>query len=171
MRKIMAIWAIVSAIVLGGVAKAGDGTLPAFAKIKPTHSHLCLNSMDKRHDLGASIVQWSCSDQDTQRFSFTPSADGFYTIKSKGSSLCFGVPYAWQGKVGVTLYQVGCDLYDRRSNEFIVRDEGGGTYSISPARAPQTCLGVTYNSMDMFASVVQEACAHSANQRFEFIEE
>ena len=157
-----------SLVTANGLNAAGNGTLPAFAKIKPSHSQLCLNSMDKRIESGVTIVQWSCSDQDTQIFSFTLNPDGFYSIQSKGSGLCFGVPYAWQGKVGVTLYQVPCPLYDRQSNEFSINEQSGGLYTISPARAPQTCLGVTYSSTDMFAGVVQETCGNHPNQLFEF---
>lgn len=173
MKRIVSGLIMSLAVVLSGsAAAAGVGTLPGFVKIKPSHSNnKCLNSMNKSLDMGKSIVQWSCSDQDTQRFSITLNADGFHSIKSKGSNFCFGVPYAWQGKIGVTLYQVACPIYERHSNEFIVRDEGNGLYSISPALAPHTCLGVTYSSQDMFASVVQENCSQSANQLFSLVAE
>lgn len=143
----------------------------ATVKFVPSHSGKCLNTRDKADQYGTGIVQWECSDQKYQRFHIELNADGFYFIRSTGSNLCFGVPYAFYGYDGLSLLQVGCEPTKNKSNEFTFVYTGHDLYTIRPRRAQNTCLAVANASQNWFASVVQEPCSNKANQLFHLVQQ
>lgn len=140
-------------------------------RIEPSHSNKCLNTLDKSNEGGALIVQWTCSNQDHQRFQISQNSDGYYAIRSTGSELCFGVPYAFTGSNGLTLIQTGCAPGAHGSNEFTFVVGPDGLHTIRPRRAPESCLGVVNASKDSFASVVQEKCTNKPSQLFYLVQQ
>jgi hypothetical protein len=123
------------------------------------HSGKCLDVSGGSRESGASVIQWTCGEQDNQWWSFIPVGD-YYKIIARHSGKCLDVSGGSTGN-GAQVIQWDCNNSD---NQLWRLSREGGGYSRIIAKHSGKCLDVWNGSTDNGVQILQWDCHGDSNQ-------
>ncbi|WP_163135226.1 RICIN domain-containing protein [Agarivorans sp. Alg241-V36] len=132
------------------------------------HSAKCMDVAGGNTSNGSNYHQWTCNTQnDNQRFMFTPLGDNWYTIKAKVSNKCVDL-HNGNTANGAKLQQYTC--YNNNPNQaWQLLEQQDGWFELR-AKPSDKCIDVSQVSSANQALIHQWNCGKQANQLLRFIE-
>ncbi|BEU03772.1 hypothetical protein OAG1_25720 [Agarivorans sp. OAG1] len=132
------------------------------------HSAKCMDVAGGKTTNGSQYHQWTCNTQnDNQRFLFTPLGDNWYTIKAKVSNKCVDLASGTTANGG-KLQQYSCNNNNPNQVWQLVEQQDG--WFELRAKPSAKCIDVKNAASTNQASIQQWNCGNQANQLLRFIE-
>ncbi|MCU4675781.1 glycosyl hydrolase 53 family protein [Catenovulum sp. 2E275] len=131
-------------------------------RIQSRVSNRCIDISGAGTANGDDALQWSCHNNDNQKWQFIATDSGYYQIKAKHSGLCLDVN-ANSSVNGANVVQWTCS--GGYNQQFIKEDMGDGYYRLK-ARHSGKCLDINAGGTSNGDSVIQWACHSNWNQQW-----
>ncbi|MCF7989744.1 MAG: RICIN domain-containing protein [Thiohalocapsa sp.] len=139
--------------------EACDGAPPPSpVTLTARHSGKCADVDSASMQDGASVLQWTCTGGDHQRWVFEPAGAGYYTVTSVNSGLCLAVAGASQANAAKVVQSICNGSHSQQ----ITYDNGEMRF-----RHSGQCMDVSGQSAADGADIIQWPCNGQMNQRFD----
>ncbi|MCF7984592.1 MAG: RICIN domain-containing protein [Thiohalocapsa sp.] len=139
--------------------EACDGAPPPSpVALTARHSGKCADVDSASMQDGASVLQWTCTGGDHQRWVFEPAGAGYYTVTSVNSGLCLAVAGASQANAAKVVQSICNGSHSQQ----ITYDNGEMRF-----RHSGQCMDVSGQSAADGADIIQWPCNGQMNQRFD----